>query len=136
MAEQNDESRPGRNAAEWVTLVVSLLILGTFVGAAFYEHFRLEEQPGAVLHVEVYRDQVERRGDRFYLPFNATNTGADPASDVALHFEVLNGEEVIEESDAVIPFLPSDAEEAGEVVLMSDPAQYEVTAQVGNYLTP
>ncbi len=136
MAERNDASRRGRNPAEWVTLAVSLLILAAFVGAAFYEHFQLEEQSGAVLQVEVHRDQAERRGDRFYLPFDATNTGADPASNVALHFEVLNGGEVIEESDAVIPFLPSDAVESGEVVLMSDPAQYEVTAQVGNYLTP
>ena len=136
MAERTDESRPGRNAAEWATFVVSLLILAAFVSAALYEHFQLEEQSGAILQVEVHRNQAERRGDRFYLPFNATNTGADPASDVALHFEVLDGEEVIEESDAVIPFLPSDAEETGEVVLMSDPAQYEVTAQVGNYLSP
>jgi uncharacterized protein (TIGR02588 family) len=136
MVDQRQQARSGRNAAEWVTLAVSIVILAAFLGAALYEHFLLDEPPGAILRVELQLGEAERRGDRFYVPFEVTNSGGEPASDVVLLFEVRQGEEVIEESDATIPFLPSDGVESGEVVLMSDPAEYEVTAQVGNYLAP
>lgn len=136
MTDQREQLRSGRNAAEWATLAASIVILAAFIGAALSEHFLRDEPPGAVLRVELQLDQTERRGDRFYVPFVVANTGGEPASDVALLFEVRQGEEVIEESDAMIPFLPSDGTETGEVVLMSDPAQFEVTAQVGNYLMP
>ena len=116
--------------------MVSIVILTAFIGAALYEQFVNTEPAGAILRVELQLDQTERRGDRFYVPFEVTNTGGDPASDVAVRFEVRQGEEVIEESDMVVPFLPSDGVEAGEAVLMSDPAQFEVTAEVGNFLAP
>jgi uncharacterized protein (TIGR02588 family) len=136
MSDNDSRSRRGRNAAEWVTLTVSIVILAVFIGAAFYEQFALTEPSGAILRVELQLDQAERRGDRFYVPFEVTNTGGDPASDVAVRFEVRQAEEVIEESDMVVPFVPSDGVEAGEAVLMSDPAQFEVTAEVGNFLAP
>jgi len=128
--------KQGRNGAEWVTLAVSIAILAVFVGAALYEQFVNAEPAGAILRVELSLDQTEQRGDRFYVPFDVTNSGGDPASDVAVLFEVRQGEEVIEESDTMIPFLPSDGQETGEAVLMSDPAEYEVTAEVGNFLEP
>jgi len=136
MSDNGSGSRQGRNAAEWVTLTVSIVVLATFIGAALYEQFALTEPSGVILRVELQLDQAVRRGDRFYVPFEVTNTGGDPASDVAVRFEVRRTEEVIEESDMVVPFLPSDGVEAGEAVLMSDPAQFEVTAEVGNFLAP
>ena len=136
MSDNDREARTGRNRAEWVTLAISIVILAAFIGAALYEQFVNTEPAGAILRVELQLDQTERRGDRFYVPFAVRNTGGDPASDVTVLFEVRQGEEVIEESDTVIPFLPSDGQETGEAVLMSDPAEYVVSAEVGNFLAP
>lgn len=136
MADRDGGAHEGRNLAEWVTLAVSIAIVAGFVGAALHEEFFHREPPGAIIRVALEIDQAERRGDRFYVPFDVANDGGAPAEDVTLVFEVRQGEQVVEESTAVIPFLPSDGEEAGEVVLTFDPARLEVTARVGNFLVP
>ena len=130
------ERRAGRNPAEWTTFAISLVVTAAVAGVALVEHFLAEEPPGVRVAVTVVVDRAERRDDRYYVPFTVANTGAAPATDVALVFEVRRGEIVLEESTADVPFLPVRGSEAGELVTALDPAIHQIVARVGSFQDP
>ena len=103
---QSDRARAGRTAAEWTTLVVSVVVTAVLVGVALYEHYSGDEPSGAWARVEVRTDGATRRGDRYYVPFTVANAGGEAATDVTVLFTVKQGETGCEESTADIPFLP------------------------------
>lgn len=127
---------PGRSAAEWTTLALSAAVVATLVGVALVEHFLLDEPPGVRVAVSVAEGAAERRDGVYYVPFEATNRGGEPAADVTIEFEVRRGGEVLETSSATVPFLPIGGSAGGEIATELDPAAHEVVGRVGNLLAP
>jgi uncharacterized protein (TIGR02588 family) len=127
---------PARNAAEWITLSISFLVVAVLVGAALYEELARDEPPGSWISVELDFDRAVKRDDLFYIPFVARNDGAAPATDVAVVFTVMDGEEMLEESATTIPFLPNSGSVDGQLVTAYDPAAYEIEARPATLLVP
>jgi uncharacterized protein (TIGR02588 family) len=123
------EQPKGRNAAEWVTLLVSLAIVVMTVALALYEHFWREEPPGTWLRVELDLAQAVKRDDLYYIPYTATNQGSAAAEAVGLLVTVRQGETVLEEVTTEIPFLANSGSADGVFVTAYDPATHTVEAQ-------
>jgi len=129
-------TKPARSAAEWTTLLGSLLVVATLICAALYEHYRRDEPSGTWLDIQVMTQEAIVRGDQFYVPFVVTNRGTKPAEDVVVVFEVLDGESVVEESTIQVPFLANSGSAEGELVTTYDPAAYAIRARSAAMLTP
>ena len=125
-----------RSAAEWTTLTVSTLVIALLVGAALYEHATSDEPSGIHVTVEVALDRAEQRDGLTYVPFEVVNTGAAPAENVVVMFEIKRGDETVEESTADIAFLANGGSEEGELVTALDLASHTIEARVSNVLTP
>jgi uncharacterized protein (TIGR02588 family) len=128
--------RPPRSIAEWTTLLGSLVIIAILAGAALYEQFARDEPAGTWLAVDVDAAAAVKRGDQHYVPFVVTNRGSKPAEDVAVIFEISNGESVVEESTVQIPFLPNSGSVEGELVTTLDPATHAIEGRPAALLTP
>lgn len=126
----------GRSAAEWTTFALSVVVVAALVGVALAEQFLRREPAGVLVAVAVATDRAEERGGRFYVPFTVANDGAEPATNVAIVFEVRRGETVVEESTADVPFLPVDGHQEGELVTALDPATHEIVGRVGTLQAP
>lgn len=125
-----------RSAAEWTTLGVSLVVVLGLVALALVEHFGFEEPPGVRVAVALAPAAAEARDGVYYVPFRVTNQGSEAATDVGIHFEVRRGEAVVEESEAVVPFLPVGGSAEGELATGLDPATHDLVARVGTLLDP
>ncbi|MEA2510664.1 MAG: hypothetical protein QOJ59_151 [Thermomicrobiales bacterium] len=133
----DDRQAPqARSAAEWTTLLGSLIVVAVLIGAAFYEHFGRDEPAGTWLAVELAPERSAKRGDQFYIPFVVTNQGTNPAEDVAVVFEVKDGETIVEESTIQVPFLANSGSAEGELVTSYDPAAYTIEGRPAALLTP
>jgi uncharacterized protein (TIGR02588 family) len=129
-------SRTPRSTAEWATLVGSLIVITILVGAALYEQFARDEPAGTWLEVEIDAAAAVKRGDQYYVPFLVTNRGSDPAEDVAVVFEISDGDSVVEESTVQIPFLPNSGSVEGQLVTTFDPATHTIEGRPGALLSP
>ncbi|MGH2558537.1 MAG: hypothetical protein ACRDJH_05690 [Thermomicrobiales bacterium] len=127
---------PARNAAEWITLLVSFLVVALLVGAALYEQLAREEPSGSWIAVELNLDQAVRRDDLFYIPFVARNAGTAAAEDVVVVFAIMDGDEMREESTTTIPFLPNSGSVDGQLVTAYDPTRFVIEARPATLLTP
>ncbi|MGI8642917.1 MAG: hypothetical protein ACR2LS_02235 [Thermomicrobiales bacterium] len=125
-----------RSLAEWTTLIVSVLIVGTLIGAALVEYFWLDEARGVRLEATLALEQTRRVDDRYYIPFTVTNSGADGAENVNVVFEVQQDGQTVEESTIQIAFMANGGMSQGEMVTAYDPAVYDVSARVSAFETP
>jgi uncharacterized protein (TIGR02588 family) len=119
-----------------MTLVGSLIVVALLIGAALYEQFAREEVPGTWISVDVAIADAVRRDDAFYIPFTAINRGAEPAEDVTIIFEIKSGDETVEESTVVIPFLSNSGSADGELITAFDPATHQIEARPATLLSP
>jgi uncharacterized protein (TIGR02588 family) len=132
-----ERERPkGRSAAEWTTLIVSVLVIAIIVGAALYEHFANGEPPGVQISVDVAIDRIDTRDGQNYVPFTVTNVGADPAQDVVVIFEIKQGDDTVEESTTDIAFLPNSGSVEGELVTALDLSAHTIEARVATFQIP
>ena len=136
MGTKKAERAASRSTAEWTTLMASALVVLLLIGAALYEHFLRDEPPGVHIAVELALDRVEERDGLTYVPFTVVNTGAAPAENVVVLFEIKQGDETVEESTADIAFLPNSGSADGELVTALDLATHTVEARVATIQIP
>ena len=122
--------RGGRTAAEWVTLVASLLVLAVVVAAIVAQHgSKAPPAPVAVV------DAVRSVGDAHHVEVTVRNDGDDTAEDVQV-LASLEVEGETTDADQVIDFLAGDEEEQLVFVFADDPADGELTVEVTGFTVP
>jgi uncharacterized protein (TIGR02588 family) len=130
------EQPEGRNAAEWVTLAVSAVIVAAFVALALYEQFERNGPEGALISLEIGVEGAEQRGELYYVPFTVSNDGAAPAEDVTIDFTISSGDQVVQETSVLIPFLAANDSADGELVTAQDPATHTIEGQPSTLIVP
>lgn len=127
-------SDPGRSAAEWVSLGVSLTILLALVGMVIYAYQTDGKQP-PVIEVQTQLEQVRIEGDNFYLPLEIKNTGDLTAQEVNVQI-TLSGEQTPVESVAlIIPVLAGGETASGIAVFQQDPTLGQIRMEI-SFLEP
>lgn len=119
-----------RTTAEKITTAISILLIALLAGAILYEGYATGQADPATLEVEVRSDEIEQRGDAFYVPVEIVNSGDETVEEVTVSIEVLDGETVVDEAETVIATLGEAESVTAMLVLTEDPSNLQIDAGV------
>ncbi|HVF88733.1 MAG TPA: hypothetical protein VNH22_01625 [Blastocatellia bacterium] len=132
-SKKRGEKDPGiapRSRAEWVSLLVALLLLALVVGTVV----AIWLDPSAVpARFRVARGAVRVEGELFYLPVVVSNDGDATGAQVTVTGKLeADGEE--EEASTTFDFVPGHSQVEGSLIFGSDPVSADV--RVTSYQKP
>lgn len=122
----------GHSPAEWITLLISGLLIAAVVVAVGYVELTRGDEPPA-FQTDVQQVETRTSSKQFYVPVTVTNTGDRPAQDIRVRVELRTGE-TTETAIFTLELLAPGAIEEGVAVFTRDPAEGEVRAQVESFL--
>lgn len=125
-----------RSAAEWVTLSLSVLVVGALIAVALVEESRRQEGDGAALQVTFEAERSTREGENYYVPFTVRNTGSDGISAADVWIDVYDGEHLVESAEITVQFLPLQGKQDGIFVTTHDPASHALQSRLESLLLP
>lgn len=130
--ETSSESPPKRNCAEWITFIISSLILLALIGLILYD-WLLSQQSPPILQVEP-QAAVEIREGQYYQPFTLKNTGGNFAESVQVIASLtIDSPEDLEVGEQEISFLAAGEKKSGYFIFTHDPREGELSVRVASY---
>ena len=118
---------------EWVTAGLGLLlVLGT---VAYIGHEALTTAP-LVPDVTLEHIRTEPTSGGHVVKFRAHNAGPSTAAGLSIIGELLDGAQVVEESEIVLDYLPAHGERLGGLIFRNDPARYDLRLEAQGYVDP
>lgn len=129
-----DQQRPKRSAAEWITFSIASLILAVLVGLVLYTWSTKKDQPPVLSVAPAGADRTAP--GQFYIPFEVTNTGGETAETIRVIAELEVNGEVVEEGEQEIDFLAKGEKEEGAFVFSRNPRKGKLTLRVAGYKLP
>ena len=113
--------RHERSLAEWVTLLLSTLVVGALVAVARVEESRRADRDDGAIEVTFDTERTVARDDGFYVPYTIWNTGSEAIASAEIWIEVFTGDEVTEAAEIAVQSLPLRGQQDGIFVTMRDP---------------
>lgn len=129
-------SRRPVSIAEWVTLSVSVLIVGALVAVAVVEEQRRQETDGVGLRVTFAGDRAEARDGSFYVPYAVRNTGAQAITSAEIWIEVYDEERLLESAEVTVEFLPLQGTQEGVYVTSLEPSTHRFVGRLESLQYP
>lgn len=126
--------RPPRTAPEWWTFGVAIALIAAVVGVILVSWATGPSGP-PVLRVE-RSGPVERSGDAYRVPFEASNEGGEAAASVQVVAELTIDGRLEGEGEQSIAFLSGGERESGAFLFAKDPTDGELTLSVASYASP
>ena len=124
------------SAAEWVTLSLSVLVVGALVVVAVVEEARRQESGEIGVRVTFAPERTETRDGSFYVPYTVRNTGAHAITSAEIWIEVYDEETLAESAEVTIQFLPLQGTQEGVYVTTRDPASHEIVGRLESLQFP
>ena len=136
--DQSDDAAPppadnGRTTPEKITTTISVLLIVLLAGAILYEGYWKGQADPATLDVVVRTDQIDQRGDSFYVPVEIHNDGDQTVEEVTVSIDVRDGDTVVQEAETVIASLGESETVTAVIVLSEDPTGLTIEAGVVTY---
>lgn len=125
-----------RTPAEWVTLAISIVIVGTLVVVALLEEAKRSHETDFGIAVTFERDDVIVKGEQFYVPYRVTNIGGSAISSAEVWIEVMDERNLLETAEVTVSFLPLNGHQEGIYVSKFDPERYAFTGRLESLLFP
>ena len=125
-----------KSTAEWVTLSLSLLVVGALIVVALVEESHRQEGDAGGLQVTFDTERVARRGDSFYVPYRVLNTGSEAISSAEIWVEVFDGERVVQSAEINVQFLPLQGRQNGIFVTTHDPESHALRSRIESLQFP
>jgi uncharacterized protein (TIGR02588 family) len=125
-----------KSTAEWLTLSLSVSVVGALIVVALVEESRRHEGDAAGLQVTFDTEHVVKRGENFYVPYSVLNTGSEAISAAEIWIEVSDGEGVVEAAEISVQFLTLQGKQNGVFVTTRDPATYAMRSRVESLQFP
>jgi uncharacterized protein (TIGR02588 family) len=125
-----------KSTAEWVTLSLSVLVVGALIVVALMEESHRQQGDAAGLQVTFDTERVVSSGESFYVPYTVVNTGSEAISSAEIWIEVVAGERVIESAEITVQFLPLQGKQDGMFVTTRDPATHALRSRVESLQFP
>ena len=126
----------GRSTAEWVTLWLSVLVVGALAAVALVEEARRQEGDGAALQVTFETERSTQEGEIYYVPYTVRNTGSDAISSADVWIDVYDGEQLVESAEITVQSLPLQGKQDGVFVTAHDPASHALRSRRELLLLP
>jgi uncharacterized protein (TIGR02588 family) len=122
----------GHSPAEWITLLISGLLIAAVVAAVCYFTLTRGNLP-PTFQTELQSVETRAGSEQFYLTVMVKNIGDEPAQEVRVRVELQTGE-TTETAVFTLELLAAGASEEGVAVFMRDPSEGEVRAVVESFL--
>jgi uncharacterized protein (TIGR02588 family) len=123
--------RRGRNAAEWVALVASTLVLAVVVALAVAPLFGTSAPARPVVQTTT----TSRAGGQHHVTVEVENRGDETAANVQVTASLMIDGETVE-AEQTVDFLAGSEVEELVFVFADDPAEGELTVAVGSFAPP
>ena len=125
-----------RSIAEWVTLSLSVLVVGALVVVALVEESRRQEADRAAVQVTFDTERAVASGESYYVPYTVRNTGSDAISSAELWIDVYAGQQLVESAEIMVQFLPLQGRQDGVFVTTYDPTSHSLESRVESIQFP
>ena len=122
--------------AEWVTLSLSVVIVGALIAVALVEESRREDDLAADLRMTFDVEQTVARGGNFYVPYTIRNLGSAAISSAEIWVDVYSQNEVVDSVEIIVQFLPLQGSQDGVFVTQYAPATHTVVGRVESLQFP
>jgi uncharacterized protein (TIGR02588 family) len=132
--ETKKETHKARSPAEWITLTLSLLVLGLIVGLVLYDWQITKNLPPA-FRIEIIEPARLTEG-RYYVPFNLRNTGGHIARTVQVIADLHLGDGTDEIGEQQFDFLSGNERKTGSFVFEHNPAEGDLVIRVASFGLP
>ena len=125
-----------KSIAEWVTLSLSVLVVGTLIAVALVEESRRQDGDGTALQVTSDTERAAARDESFYIPYTVVNTGSEAIASAEIWIDVYDGERVVESAEINVQFLPLQGTQDGTFVTTHDPAAHSLRTWIESLQFP
>ena len=125
-----------RSLAEWVTLSLSVVVVGALIAVALIEESRRQVDDGAPVEVIFDTEHTESSDGSYFVPYTIRNTGPNAIASAEIWIEVYDAAQLAEETEIIVQFLHLQGEQDGLFVTAHDPATHIFTARLESVLLP
>ena len=132
-AAQDGEKR-GRSAAEWTTLIASVVVVLGLAGLVVFDYFTRGTGP-PIIEIAPIMEEIRQEGESFYLPVEIANRGAVTAEEVVVEVTLRGADNSEETVSFTTVFLAGGETHHQTVVFRTDPRQGELE-HVTSFSTP
>ncbi|WP_054533323.1 hypothetical protein [Herpetosiphon geysericola] len=112
------KKRQARTTAEWVSLIISILLLSCLVGMIGWLWATEGDEPA---QFSLAMGEVRQVGEQFYLEITVRNDGDQAAAAVEIVGSLDD-----QQSNVTLDLLPGHAEQNATLIFSSDPKQAEL----------
>lgn len=130
---EKEPRQPGTSTLEWIVAGISFLGLAAVLCYLLISAFTEDNGPA---RIEVHATGVTAMGDHFVVEFSAANLQGKSLAAVEIRGELMDGQEVVEETSVTLDYLPRSSERTAALIFSEDPARYELQLSAGGYVTP
>ncbi|CAK7256773.1 MULTISPECIES: TIGR02588 family protein [unclassified Shinella] len=118
---------------EWLTGLVSALLIAGMLGWVGWEAFTREAMPPD-LSVTVLATQKAKAGYR--ITFDIANSATTTAAAVTVIGRLMDGDKIIEENHVIFDYVAAESKSTGALLFETDPAGRQVDIRAAGYTDP
>ena len=126
----------GRSIAEWITLSLSVIVVGALIVVALVEESRRKQGDGPGVRVTFDSERTVAIDGSFYVPYTVLNSGSNAISSAEIWIEVYDGELLMESAEVNVQFLPLQGKQDGLFVTTHDPASHQLQSRLESLQFP
>ena len=123
----------GTSRLEWAAAAMGGVLLAALIGYLAYTGLTAAAGPP---RVEVRTGQLDQGPGGYIVQFTARNDGHSTAAAVKVRGRLSLGDQVVEESEAVLDFVPERSEREGGLFFERDPRRHTLSVRAEGYAKP
>ena len=124
------------STAEWVTLSLSVLVVGALIVVALVEESRREDASDADLRMTFEAERTVERGGTFFVPYTIRNAGSTAITSAEVWIDIYLEDQLIDSAQITVQFLPLQGSQEGVFVTPYDPATHTVIGRLESLQFP
>jgi uncharacterized protein (TIGR02588 family) len=124
------------SVAEWVTLSLSVLVVGALIVVALVEESKRLDADSTDLRMTFDVERTEARGGNYYVPYTIRNLGSTAVTAAEIWIDIYSEDELIDSDEVSVEFLPLQGSQDGVFVTPYDPATHTVVGRLESVQFP
>jgi uncharacterized protein (TIGR02588 family) len=101
-----NRARPAVSVAEWVTVSLSVLIVGALILVALVEESRRQDEVAANLRMTFDVEWTVVQGGNYSVPYTVRNLGSAAITSAEIWIDIYFQDELIDSAEVTVEFLP------------------------------
>jgi uncharacterized protein (TIGR02588 family) len=131
-----DRARPPVSVAEWVTVSLSIVLVGALIVVALVEESRRQDEDAANLRMTFDVERTVVQGGNYYVPYTVRNLGSAAITSAEIWIDIYFQDELIDSAEITVQFLPLQGSQDGVFITPHDPATHTVVGRLESLQFP